>query len=328
MQKKEIATAFLASTIPHLQQTNRHPAFIINMDQTPYKPKDTAKRTLAKRGSKTVSVKEPKCSVGRITACLAVCADGTKLEPLLVYKAKPNGTVKNEFTNNKYPGGAKYIVQENAWCDERVMLHWVDNVLKPYVKKAPEGVIPYLLLDKYTCHYQGSVACAIEDLGVEWDILPAGCTGLIQPIDVGINKPWKNRLRYRLEDFMMEHPNFDRITAKDMRYKMAVWAIQSWNKVQEDTVYNSWRHVPFSYFPGEPTREVVFQDDDFDFSDSEEEEEEEDDNEGNKEDGNEDDEGDQKRGQPKDDADYDTDKDSNEDVYDAPNNEDQEQVMV
>ena len=52
----------------------------------------------------------------------------------------------------------------------------------------PESIVPYLLIDKYRCHYQGSVAKAIEDLGVEWDIIPGGCTGLTQPIDVGIGK--------------------------------------------------------------------------------------------------------------------------------------------
>ena len=191
-QKKETATSFLASLLPRIHQANQHEAFIVNMDQTPHNPRDTAKRTVARRGSKTVNGKEIKTSVGRITACLSVCADGTKLEPLLVCKAKPTGTVRHEFAKNNCPNGAKCIAQENAWCDERVMPHWIDNVLWPCVQKAPPGVIPCLLLDKCTCHCQGSAAKAIEDLGVEWDILPGGCTGLTQPTDVGTNKPWKN----------------------------------------------------------------------------------------------------------------------------------------
>jgi hypothetical protein len=249
------------------------------MDQSPYNPGDTSKKTLTFKEQKTVNIKEIKTSVGRISALLTVCADGTKLEPLLVYKAKPNGTVVRELKN--YPEGAQYTVQENAWTDEAVMLFWVEKILKPYVAKVPAGVVPYLLLDKYTCHYQGSVACAIEDLGVEWDIIPGGCTGLIQPLDVGINKPWKNRLRYKIEDYIMEQEHFDRITPKVMRPLMAKWAVASWEKVHKDTVYNSWRHAPWSYFPDEPTRAVSFQDDDFDFSDSDgdEEEEEEEENE-------------------------------------------------
>lgn len=167
-RKKAVeATAFLESTRPILAQTNRDKRFIINIDQTPYNPKDVPSRTLHKKGDKTVAAKTMKTTVDRITCCLAVCADGTKLPPLLVYKAEPGGTVEKEFKTSYFPNDVKYCVQENAWTDERVMLYWVDNVLKPYVETAPVGVVPFLLLDKYKCHYQGSVSKAIEDLGVE-----------------------------------------------------------------------------------------------------------------------------------------------------------------
>ena len=34
----------------------------------------------------------------------------------------------------------------------------------------------------------------IETLGIEVDHILGGCTGLAQPIDVGIGKPFKNRV--------------------------------------------------------------------------------------------------------------------------------------
>ena len=45
-----------------------------------------------------------------------------------------------------YPQGIIYACQDNAWMDERVMLMWVDMVLKPYVDTAPEDVVPILFL--------------------------------------------------------------------------------------------------------------------------------------------------------------------------------------
>ena len=265
-EKREAAIAFLKSTRPLIHQAIRDPAFVINMDQTPYNPKDAPTKTLAQKGSKTVSVKELKSTVGRITACLSVCANGTKLPPLVIFKALPGGNVEKELKT--YTRGAEYIVQENAWTDERVMLHWVENVLGPYVEKAPKGIVPYLILDKYACHYQGSVAKAIEDLGVEWDIIPGGCTGLTQPIDIGIGKPWKNRVRYRFEDWMMDLPSWDRVKPKVFRPLLAKFIVESWNRVPEEVVYNAWRHHPYSYYPEEPRKETTFQDDDFLSSDS------------------------------------------------------------
>jgi DDE superfamily endonuclease len=74
------------------------------------------------------------------------------------------------------------------------MLQWVDDVLKPYVETAPSDIVPLLFLDSYKCHLMSSVISKIQDLGVEFQHIPGGCTGLTQPVDVGINKPLKNRI--------------------------------------------------------------------------------------------------------------------------------------
>ena len=275
-EKREAANAFLLSTRPLIHQSVRHPAFVMNMDQTPYNPKDCPTRTLALKGSRTVSVKELKTTVGRITACLTVCADGTKLPPLIVFKGIPGRAVERE--TKKYASGAEYTVQENAWTDERVMLYWIDKVLAPYVKKAPKGIVPYLIMDKYACHYQGSVAKAIEDLGVEWDIIPGGCTGLVQPVDIGIGKPWKNRVRYRFEDWMIELPNWDRVKPNVIRPLLAKFAVEAWNNLPSKMVYNAWRHDPYSYYPDQPSLPTTFQEEEDEeefLSDSESEDERE-----------------------------------------------------
>ena len=68
---------------------------------------------------------------------------------------------------------------------------WVKMVLKPYVDAAPQNVVPLLFLDSYHCHMMNSVVNAIQNLGVEVKHIPGGCTSLCQPVDIGINKPFK-----------------------------------------------------------------------------------------------------------------------------------------
>ena len=63
-EKEDTAMKFLETTRALLQQTNRDKAFIINMDQTPYNPKDGGKYTLAKKGSRTVTLRQMNTSVG------------------------------------------------------------------------------------------------------------------------------------------------------------------------------------------------------------------------------------------------------------------------
>ena len=79
--------------------------------------------------------------------------------------------------------------------DERVMLAWVNKVLKPYVANAPEHVIPILILNSYRCHMMASVVTRIQELGIEVKHITGGCTSLCQPVEVGFNKPFKDRVR-------------------------------------------------------------------------------------------------------------------------------------
>ena len=116
---------------------------------------------------------------------------------------KPNGRiVQHEFL--MYPEGMIYVCQDNAWMDERVMLMWVNMVLKLYVVTAPENVVPLLFLDSYCCHMMNSVVNAIQDLGVEVEHIPGDCTSLCQPVDIGINKPFKVFLHKAWEKWMID----------------------------------------------------------------------------------------------------------------------------
>ena len=129
------------------------------------------------------------------TCALTVTASGKMITPLFVFKGKTfqlivgmmksfshfivlllgksNGRiVQHEFP--MYPKGMIYACQDNAWMDERVMLMWVDMVLKPYVDTAPENVVLLLFLDSYQCHMMNSVVNVIQDLGVEVEHIPGG----------------------------------------------------------------------------------------------------------------------------------------------------------
>jgi hypothetical protein len=120
----------------------------------------------------------------RTTVAFTVTAGGNMLPPLFVFKAKPGGRVEREF--NSYPDGAFYIVQDKAWMDESIMLIWIEKVLKPYCETKPLGVRPMLILDSYRCHMMASIVNKIEDLGIQVEYIPGGCTPVCQPVDVGI----------------------------------------------------------------------------------------------------------------------------------------------
>ena len=92
-----------------------------------------------------------------------------------------------------YPVAGKYACQPKAWMDEMNMHLWIDRVLKLYKDKRDECdpfTLPLVLIpDAYRVHQMGSVVNRIQEMGIEVVHIPAGCTYLCQPVDVGINNP-------------------------------------------------------------------------------------------------------------------------------------------
>ena len=164
---------------PKLQLQCRSKAFILNMDQTPIPFTFNSKSTLEGVGARTVHVRKSTNDTKCATAAITITASGKMLAPLFVFKGAKNGRiVKKEFPT--FDKSMYYACQANAWMDKRVMLLWVEKVLKPYVESAPEGIVPLLLLDSYRCHVMASVVNEIQDLGVEVEHIPGGCTYLCQ----------------------------------------------------------------------------------------------------------------------------------------------------
>ena len=231
-----------------LDQASRHPDYILNMDQTPIPFTYNAKKTLEVVGRRTVHVRKSTNDTKRATFAMTVTASGKVLKPLLVFKGAPNGRiVKNEFPG--YTRDVIYACQDNAWMDERVMLMWISKVLEPYIAMAPEGIVPILFLDSYRCHMMASVVTIIQDLGVEVEHIPGGCTPLCQPVDIGVNKPFKDRIRRQWEEWMINEGLLTGTTTPPTRGHIVHWTLNAMNGMSHDIVYNAWRHGQYTWFP-------------------------------------------------------------------------------
>ena len=137
--------------------------------------------------------------------------------------------------------------------DERVMIAWVDEILKPYVADAPEDIIPLLILDSYRCHMMGSVVQRIQELGVEVRHIPGGCTSLCQPVDVGFNKPFKDRMRKQWLSWMIAEGIIHGTTKPPSRRDVAGWVDRAMTEMKgkEQIIKNAWRKTGYEWFPKE-----------------------------------------------------------------------------
>jgi hypothetical protein len=87
---------------------------------------------------------------------VTICAAGTLLLSMLIYKGQPNGrNATKEFPSGIYPPNHFYRCQPAAWMDETVMILLVNKVLVPYVVTTPDHIVPIIILDMYQCQHDG-----------------------------------------------------------------------------------------------------------------------------------------------------------------------------
>lgn len=172
---------------------------ICNMDETPLPFEYLDGQTYADKGSHTVQVKTTRSGWDKrqATLVLAIFADGVmRIKPLILFKGEEI-LRKIHHINNRAIEMARYdprvIVQwnPNAYANESVLITWI---LEQLVPALPEG--PRLLaLDVAKFHKTDAVLDTLRAHDILASMIPAGCTGLVQPLDVSVNKPVKDILR-------------------------------------------------------------------------------------------------------------------------------------
>ena len=95
-----------------------------NMDEYAIYYENIYPTTITKIGERNVKVRTFGKDKLRISDILTVLADGSKLQPLLIFKGKTNGPKENSFQNNiNIKKGIIFVkCQENAWTDHSLFM--------------------------------------------------------------------------------------------------------------------------------------------------------------------------------------------------------------
>jgi hypothetical protein len=265
------ALGYLEVMVPIVNDSNRLPEFTANMDQTPMWHAMSQKGSIDTIGKRTINVRTSVGDSKRVTVAVTITASGHQLPSMIVFKGKRRrflqilmtivltfdcrlslvGKPKGRIAMKEIatlPDGAFYRVNEKAWFTEAVMLDWVEVVLAPWAAKAPPGIVPILLLDQFKVHMMASVVDAIQALGVQVEFIAAGCTGLLQPVDVGYNKSFKAKMREEYTSWMLAQ-DADLPIPRTTRRQLSEWIISAQKNVTAETIRNAWRKSGYSYYP-------------------------------------------------------------------------------
>ena len=181
---------------------------LINIDETPIYFEMITDKTYNKKGAKVVSIETKGNEKKLITCVLACSASGKKLTPSLIFKGGKEGNLEFKYKNLDCVKNGKIAVyfQSNAWCDEGIFKKWIKDV---YIKYEEEQIKKkcILIMDRapshiYRCRY-------LEKKNKNYVFIPGGLTRYLQPLDIGINKQFKDHLKNLYLENLAENIKYD-----------------------------------------------------------------------------------------------------------------------
>jgi len=167
---------------------------------------------------------------------LAATADGRKLLYLLILKRKT--LPKSEA----FPKGVIVRAQEKGWMTEELMLEW----LKIVWGRRPRAFLnqpSMLVLDAFKGHLTDSMKNQLCKMKTEL-VIPGGMTSVLQPMDVSINKPFKDRLRQKYLTWIADPARVLTETGKIKRAapsEVTRWVSAAWKAILESIMVRSFK---------------------------------------------------------------------------------------
>jgi hypothetical protein len=181
---------------------------------------------------KTVTAKTDRSRWDKRQASLVlyIFADGvSRILPKLIFHRKPTnegGKIK-ERERHLYHQGVTVHLNPTAYNNEELMAQWINDELIPILKPTTQDEV-LLAFDAAAFHKTPEILQTFRNNHIVPALIPGGCTGLLQPLDTAVNKPFKELLREHTELFI------------DAR-EDAGEDVEKWSVSQKRVMCNSWR---------------------------------------------------------------------------------------
>uniref|UniRef100_A0A8C4QJK3 HTH CENPB-type domain-containing protein n=1 Tax=Eptatretus burgeri TaxID=7764 RepID=A0A8C4QJK3_EPTBU len=221
------------SYIIKLRREHEYPLSRIgNANQTPLTFNILRQTTIAVKGERTVTINTAGHENYGFTVMLTCTADGGKLPPYVVFKRKT-------LPKDKFPAGVIVRVQQKGWMDEGLVQDWVHMVWSSRRDGSLSRQRSMLVLDAFRCSKTDDIKALLHRTNTDLVIIPGGMTSLLQPLDVSINKPFKDGLRRCWSDWIISgektYTRSGRIRKVDLP-TICGWIVKVWEEMPSDII--------------------------------------------------------------------------------------------
>lgn len=205
---------------------------MIAMDETAIYMGQGNQTTIDHKGSTSVYVPSTGYESARVTCILAIRLDGTKVSPFIITKGKSEKITRKS--------GVYVLESAKAWSTQAVIQRWVDLILPSVLRCKKRGM---LVWDSCSTHRAKNMKKFLSERCIDQIMIPGGMTAYLQSLDLVINKPFKDRLRNEINDYIENRmqrnvrgnfmkPGLDEIIS---------WVVKSWNSISDSCVRNALR---------------------------------------------------------------------------------------
>ncbi|XP_072399657.1 uncharacterized protein [Diabrotica undecimpunctata] len=168
----------------------RHPNFsngfrIYNLDETgTLTVQNNSTKVLAKKGTRQVSKIQSSERGTLVTTCCIVSANGSAIPPVMVF---PRVHFKSHMLAGA-PCGTLGLATKAGWMNTECFI----EVLKHFIKHtcSSKANPSLLIMDNHESHISLEAIILCKDNGVTVLTVPPHCTHRLQPLDVGLLKPF------------------------------------------------------------------------------------------------------------------------------------------
>ena len=135
----------------------------------------------------------------KLSIILAITGGGIKLRPLVIVKGESGKTIENELWKlYTIPEGYIFIyAQKDGWCTTFIFKEWINNVFKKYEKML--GCKCILIMDRASNLISKESINFLEENNIAYNLIPAGLTQILQPLDISVNKVFKDNIKNLFE---------------------------------------------------------------------------------------------------------------------------------
>lgn len=139
----------------------------------------------------------------RISEILACNAIGEKLPPLVIFKGVPGKRIEKDLSKKALVKNKKIyaLCQPNSWCTSDIFKFLLKEIYIKYQLSTKKKCL--LIYDQAPSHKNDEIISYMNNNNLNYLFIPAGLTSKLQPLDISVNKVFKNSYKKNIRNMLL-----------------------------------------------------------------------------------------------------------------------------